>query len=231
MEGMEMATSPAVMMAPSRPLEDPLAHLPRTNVVEYLKGQTIYGQHQPSGAVYLVISGKVKVARLAGDGRQVVVDIYRPDDLFGESALLDAPPRSDQAVAMEDTRLMSWSSAEIEAAIAKRPRLGMALLQILVQRTGDLARRVESLSVDNIARRLARSLLRFAERMGTQGQDGTVCMAPFTHELLAQYVGTSREIVTHYMSQFRREGLLRYSRAGIAIDRAALAAWLGEGRP
>jgi CRP/FNR family transcriptional regulator len=228
---MEMATSPAVMMAPSRPLEDPLAHLPRTNVVEYLKGQTIYGQHQPSGAVYLVISGKVKVARLAGDGRQVVVDIYRPDDLFGESALLDAPPRSDQAVAMEDTRLMSWSSAEIEAAIAKRPRLGMALLQILVQRTGDLARRVESLSVDNIARRLARSLLRFAERMGTQGQDGTVCMAPFTHELLAQYVGTSREIVTHYMSQFRREGLLRYSRAGIAIDRAALAAWLGEGRP
>src|ERR1035438_5359462 len=141
-----MATSPAVM-APSRPIEDPLAHLARTNVVEYPKGQTIYSQQQPSLAVYLVISGKVKVSRLAGDGRQVVVDIYRPDDLFGESAFLDAPPRSDQAVAMEDTRLMSWSCAEIEAAIAKRPRLGMALLQILVQRTGDLTRRVESLSV------------------------------------------------------------------------------------
>ncbi|MGB7760075.1 MAG: Crp/Fnr family transcriptional regulator [Bryobacteraceae bacterium] len=225
-----MATGTAVVMAPSRSLEDPLAHLPRTNVVEYLKGQTIYGQHQPSGAVYLVIGGKVKVSRLAGDGRQVVVDIYRPDDLFGESALLDAPPRSDQAVAMEDTRLMSWSSAEIEVAIAKRPRLGMALLQILVQRTGDLARRVESLSVDNIARRLARSLLRFAERLGTLGQDGMVSMAPFTHELLAQYVGTSREIVTHYMSQFRRQGLLRYSRAGIAINRAALTAWLDDGR-
>jgi CRP/FNR family transcriptional regulator len=217
-------------MAPSRPIEDPLAHLARTNVTEYPKGQTIYSQQQPSLAVYLVISGKVKVSRLAGDGRQVVVDIYRPDDLFGESAFLDAPPRSDQAVAMENTRLMSWSSAEIEAAIAKRPRLGMALLQILVQRTGDLTRRVESLSVDNIARRLARSLLRFAERLGTQGQDGTVSMPPFTHELLAQYVGTSREIVTHYMSQFRREGLLRYSRAAIAIHRAALVAWLNEAR-
>jgi CRP/FNR family transcriptional regulator len=204
--------------------------LARTNVTEYPKGQTIYSQQQPSLAVYLVISGKVKVSRLAGDGRQVVVDIYRPDDLFGESAFLDAPPRSDQAVAMENTRLMSWSSAEIEAAIAKRPRLGMALLQILVQRTGDLTRRVESLSVDNIARRLARSLLRFAERLGTQGQDGTVSMPPFTHELLAQYVGTSREIVTHYMSQFRREGLLRYSRAAIAIHRAALVAWLNEAR-
>jgi len=224
-----MATSPALMV-PSRPIEDPLAHLARTNVVEYPKGQTIYDQHQPSLSVYLVISGKVKVSRLAGDGRQVVVDIYRPDDLFGESAFLDAPPRSDQAVAMEVTRLMSWTSAEIEAAIAKRPRLGMALLQILVQRSGDMARRVESLSVDNIARRLARSLLRFAERLGNQGQDGAVSMPPFTHELLAQYVGTSREIVTHYMSQFRRQGLLRYSRAGIAIHPAALTAWLHETR-
>ena len=224
-----MATSP-VMMAPSRPLEDPLAHLPRSSVAEYLKGQTIYNQQQPSLAVYLVIAGKVKVSRLAGDGRQVVVDIYRTDDLFGESALLDSPPRLDQAVAIEDTRLMSWNPAEIEAAIAKRPRLAMALLQILVQRSGDLAGRVESLSVDNIARRLARSLLRFAERLGTHGQDGVAFMPPFTHEMLAQYVGTSREIITHYMSQFRREGLLRYSRAGIAVNRAALAGWLNETR-
>ena len=224
-----MATSAAVMV-PSRSLEDPLAHLPRTGVVEYSKGHTIYDQHQPSLSVYLVISGKVKVSRLAGDGRQVVVDIYCPDDIFGETALLDAPPRNDQAVAMEDTRLMSWSSAEIEAAIARRPRLAMALLQILVQRAGDLTRRVESFSVDNIARRLARSLLRFAERLGTEGQDGTVFMAPFTHEMLAQYVGTSREIVTHYMSQFRRDGMVRYSRAGINLDRAHLNAWLGENR-
>src|ERR1017187_10973891 len=62
MEGMEMATSPAVLV-PSRSLEDPLAHLPRTGVVEYPKGQTVYDQHQPSLAVYLVISGKVKVSR------------------------------------------------------------------------------------------------------------------------------------------------------------------------
>jgi len=94
----------------------------------------------------------------------------------------------------------------------------------------DFGSRIESFSVDNIARRLARSLLRFAERLGAQGQDGTVSMPPFTHELLAQYVGTSREIVTHYMSQFRREGLLRYSRAAIAINRPALIGWLNESR-
>jgi len=52
------------------------------------KGQTIYSQDQPSTSIYLVIDGKVKVCRLADDGRQVVVDIYQPDEFFGESAFL-----------------------------------------------------------------------------------------------------------------------------------------------
>jgi CRP/FNR family transcriptional regulator, cyclic AMP receptor protein len=85
--------------------------------------------------------------------------------------------------------------------------------------------------VDNIARRLARSLIRFSERLGTTEQDGSVRLAPFTHELLSQYVGTSREIVTHYMNQFRRQGYLRYSRKGIVLYRDAFKEWLRqEGR-
>ena len=49
---------------------------------------------------------------------------------------------------------------------------------------------------------------------------------PFTHELLSQYVGTSREIVTHYMNQLRRQGYLKYSRKGISLNREALRDWL-----
>jgi CRP-like cAMP-binding protein len=94
-------------------------------------------------------------------------------------------------------------------------------LQILVQRTIDLTHRIESFSVDNIARRLARSLIRFSERLGTVEEDGSVRMTPFTHELLSQYVGTSREIVTHYTNQFRRQGYLKYSRKGIVLYRDA----------
>jgi len=80
--------------------------------------------------------------------------------------------------------------------------------------------------VDNIARRLARSLIRFSEKLGHKAEDGSVQMIPFTHELLSQYVGTSREIVTHYMNQFRRQGLLRYSRKGILLYREAMDKWL-----
>jgi CRP/FNR family cyclic AMP-dependent transcriptional regulator len=75
-------------------------------------------------------------------------------------------------------------------------------------------------------RRLARSLIRFSERLGSPQEDGTVCLPPFTHELLAQYVGTTREIITHYMIQFRRAGYVRYSRQNMALHQDALRDWL-----
>jgi len=225
--GISMASS-ARVIAPQRTLEDPLAHLPCSSIVEYKKGQTIYNQDQPSTSIYLVIDGKVKVSRMADDGHQVVVDIYQPDEFFGESALLNLPHRAEQATALENTKLMTWTSAEIEDIVNKRPKLAVALLQILVQRTIEFGHRIESFSVDNIARRLARSLIRFSERLGVQEPDGSLRMAPFTHELLSQYVGTSREIVTHYMNQFRRQGYLRYSRKGIILYRDAFKEWLRQ---
>jgi CRP/FNR family transcriptional regulator len=209
-------------------LEDPLAHLPCSSILEYKKGQSIYSQDQPSASIYLVIEGKVKVSRMSDDGHQVILDIYQADEFFGESALLGLPRRVEQACAMENTRLMSWTSAEIEDILTKRPRLSVALLQLLAQRTMEFGHRIESFSVDNIARRLARSLIRFSERLGTPEQDGSVRLAPFTHELLSQYVGTSREIVTHYMNQFRREGYVRYSRKGIVLYHDAFKEWLRQ---
>jgi CRP/FNR family cyclic AMP-dependent transcriptional regulator len=222
-----MASSPAVV-APQRALEDPLAHLPCSTILEYKKGQVIYNQDQPSTSIYLVIDGKVKVCRLADDGRQVVVDIYQPDEFFGESAFLGLAQRTEVAVALENTKVMTWTTNEIEEITMKRPKLAIALLQLLVQRSMDFGYRIESFSVDNIARRLARTLIRFSERLGSKNDDGSVQMIPFTHELLSQYVGTSREIVTHYMNQFRRQGYLRYSRKGIMLYRDALREWLKQ---
>ena len=223
-----MATSPLTLALPEQRLEDPLAHLPCSSILEYRRGQVIYDQDQPSTSIYLVIDGKVKVCRMADDGRQVVVDIYQADEFFGESAFLSASTRDEQALALEGTKVMTWTTAEIEDLVTHRPRLAIALLQILVQRSIEFGNRIESFSVDNIARRLARTLIRFSERLGHGADDGSVQMMPFTHELLSQYVGTSREIVTHYMNQFRRQGYLRYSRKGIMLYRDALRDWLRQ---
>jgi len=146
----------------SKPLEDPLAHLPCSTILEYRKGQTIYSRDQPSTSIYLVIDGKVKVCRHADDGRQVVVDIYQPDEFFGESAFLGPAQRTELSMALENTKVMTWTTFEIEDIATRRPRLAIALLQLLVQRSMDFGTRIESFSVDNIARRLARALIRFS---------------------------------------------------------------------
>src|SRR5882757_6130679 len=107
-----MATSPTVL-APAKALEDPLAHLPCSTIVEYRKGQMIYNQDQPSTNLHLVIDGKVKISRLGNDGHQILIDIYQRDEFFGESALLNLSHCAEYATALEDTKLMTWTASAI----------------------------------------------------------------------------------------------------------------------
>ena len=209
-----------------KPLEDPLVHLPRSSVLEFRRGQLIYHAEQPATSIYLVINGRVKVCRQADTDLAVVIDIYRRDEFFGEGALVNLTSRGEEASALEATQVMAWTSAELEDVLLRRPRLALALVQMLVQRSNEFSARIVSFSADNTARRLARSLLRLAERMGERSENGSVRVLPFTHQLLSQYVGTSREIVTHYMNQFRRDGYVRYSRKGIDLYADALQEWL-----
>jgi len=176
--------------------------------------------------VFLIVEGKVKVSRLRG-GDQSVVDIYERDEFFGESALLDLPCRLEEATALESTKVMSWPAAEIRDIILKKPRLGLALTQILARRTMDMTRRIQSFAVDNIPRRLARLLIRYADRMGKPAGNGFLSIPPLTHELLGQMVGTSREVITVCMTTFRERGHVQYSRRGIVLHSESLQGWLG----
>jgi CRP/FNR family transcriptional regulator len=205
-------------------LEDVLAHLPISSTTEYNRWQTIYGPHVPAQSIYLVVSGKVAISRVAEDGTEVIVEIVGTDELFGESAFLGAPRRSERATAIEKTTLMAWAISDMEDLVTKRPRLAVALLQILAQRNADLTGRIESFATDGVERRLARSLLRFSERLGTPEEDGSVRMMPFTHALLSRYVGTSREVVTQHMNRLRKQGYVSYSRHGIFLHHDALKA-------
>jgi CRP/FNR family cyclic AMP-dependent transcriptional regulator len=219
-------SSPARALAPQKLREDPLDYLPCSPILEYKKGETIYNPDHVAQNLYLVISGIVKVSRIAPGGREVVIDLYQADEFFGEAMFLAAPTMPELSVAMAPARLMSWSAAQIEELSTKRPQLAIGLLELWVQRSLDYLLRIESFSCDDIGRRLARALVRFSERLGSRGDDGSCQMIPFSHDLLSQYVGTSRAIITGYMNQFRREGYLRYSRRGTFVRDEAIKAWL-----
>ena len=126
--------SGSIAAASQKPLEDPLVYLPRSIVMEYGKGEVIYNHDQPCSNLYLVISGTVKITRVSDHGAHVVLDLYRPDEFFGEAAFVSQSQTSEQAVALQKTTLMAWRAGDIEEMIMKRPNLAIALLQAFGQR-------------------------------------------------------------------------------------------------
>ncbi len=172
----------------------------------------------------------MEISQITEGGSEVLLEIVRPAELFGETAFLGLPCLSEQAIALEKVTLMVWPVSYLEDLLTKRPRLAVAMLQILARRNVELTRRIESFSIDTTERRLARALLRFSERLGASEQDGSVRMMPFTHQMLSQYIGTSRELVTQYMCRFRKQGYLSYSRHGILLFRDTLATLLNKNK-
>jgi len=223
-----MASSTTPFVRHSR-VEDILAQLPISNTTEHAKGRIIYGPNNLSKNIYLVLTGTVGISQIGEDGSEVLLDVVLPEELFGESAFLESSGQREQATAMEPVRLMTWPVSDMEELLLKRPRLAVALVQVLAQRNAELTRRIESFATDSIQQRLARSLLHFSERMGTPEEDGAVRMMPFTHALLSQYVGTSREVITQHMNRFRKQGYVTYSRRGIFLKSDPLRTVLDRG--
>jgi CRP/FNR family transcriptional regulator len=199
-----------------RSYEDPLTYLPRKPIQEFAKGRVIYDGHQPATGLHLVMLGRVKVTS-CGDGLVTVGRIVSAEGLFGESALIGAENRTEAAVTLDDSSLMSWTRSEIEQQIDREPRLGIALSQFLVRQCIELQDRIESMAVHKTPERVMLALLQLANSSGTLLPDGATRIGSLTHHTISEYVGTSREIVTFQMNRLRRMGVVRYSRKHIDI--------------
>ena len=196
--------------------EDPLTYLPRKPIQEFGKGRVIYSPEQPSDRLYLVVLGRVKVTTTAEDGCETIGRIVCPEGLFGEAALVGGRP-SETAVALDTVTIMSWTRAEIEQQIEREPQLGIALSQYLVRQCMALQDRIESMAVHKTPERVMVALLQLADMLGTVMPDGATRIGSLTHHTIAEFVGTSREIVTFQMNRLKRLGLIRYSRRHIDI--------------
>jgi CRP/FNR family cyclic AMP-dependent transcriptional regulator len=192
--------------------EDPLTYLPRKPVQEFSKRRVIYDAQQPSDHLFVVILGRVKLTNVTDDGSQLVARIVATEGLFGESALIGSPRRQECAVALDNVTLMSWSATEIENQIEREPRLGLALAQFLVRQCIELQDRIESMAVYKTPERVMLALIQLADALGSPMADGSIRVPALTHHTIAEFVGTSREIVTFQLNRLRRLGMLRYSR-------------------
>ena len=210
-------------------LEDPLAYLPHRPIREIQRDAAIYGEADQANGLYLLLRGRVALARCALRETEVVLDVLGKDQLFGLGGLLYLDRRIERAIALEPCTVMYWSSDDIVQQIEREPRLGVALIQAVTVRMSDDLSRIQALSGQTTPERLALTLMLFSERFGKNGHDGSAELPHLTHKLLSDCIGTSREVVTAQMNRLRRKGYLTYSRRGTLLNLGSLKDALRKG--
>lgn len=203
---------------------DALALLPRTPVLCFPKRCAIYDQSRSPNRLYLVLSGSVRLNCTATDGTQSMIRIVPPEGFFGESSLVPQfEPLRETAVALAPTQLMSWTAEEVEVHVERQPRLSLALCEYFGHCNEQMRERIVTVATQKTGTRVAVALVQLAREIGDSRSDGAARINGLTHQVLAEYIGTSREIVTCEMNRLRINGYVQYCRRYIDVYSDALS--------
>ncbi|WP_017539487.1 MULTISPECIES: Crp/Fnr family transcriptional regulator [Nocardiopsis] len=181
------------------------------------RGQTLFGEGDEGDRLYVVLSGKVKLTRAAVDGRENLLAVLGPSEMFGELSLFDPRPRTASAVAVTDTVLAGLGHDDLRPFIVSQPHVSLQLLKALaarLRRTNDV---MSDLVFTDVPGRVAKQLLELADKFGKEGEDGLHVHHDLTQEELAQLVGASRETVNKALAEFALRGWLRIEAKAVVL--------------
>ncbi len=197
--------------------EDELAKLAmRSEMVSYQRNTTIFFAYEQGNKIYLIKKGRVKLTRTSAAGREVILDILGPGEIFGELSMADEDIRSHSAVAVDNIRVFIIHRSDFEKLLKDHPETALRVLKLACLRRRELEMRLEDLIFQPLANRLALALLWQARRHGIWESDNCVSMH-LTQSDLAHLIGASRESVTGHLAKFKRAGLLQTSYRAIQL--------------
>jgi CRP/FNR family transcriptional regulator, cyclic AMP receptor protein len=183
----------------------------------YGKGQFIFQQGDPGLCLYLVESGKVKIASFSSEGKGLVLNLLGPGDFFGELALLDGEPRSADAVAQEPCQLLLLQRDDFMHFLEARPHVAVKLLATVSRRLRHTTQQAEDIIFFDLPARLARVLLELAEAERTSAEEEWVITSRPTQTELAEMVGATRESINKWLGVYEEQGLIRRERNQLVI--------------
>jgi CRP-like cAMP-binding protein len=190
----------------------------RLHPVEFPRGHTIFDEGQPGDRLYIIISGKVKIGRRAPDGREKLLTIMGPSDMFGELSIFDPGPRTSSATAITEVCAVPMDREALRAWIADRPEITERLLRVLARRLRRTNDNVADLIFTDVAGRVAKQLLQLAQRFGTQEGGALRVNHDLTQEEIAQLVGASRETVNKALADFVHRGWITLEGKSVLIS-------------
>jgi CRP/FNR family transcriptional regulator len=197
--------------------EDIESFRPNVHAVSLRKGERLFGEGDQGDSLYLVIEGKMMLTRTAPDGRESLVSVHGPGDMFGELAMFDPTYRTSAASAVTDARLAMIAHDDLRAVLNTRPTVAMILLKALAQRLRRITQANTSLIFTDVPGRVAKALLELADKFGEETDDGILVGHDLTQEELAQLVGASRETVNKALADFASRGWIQLSAKSVLI--------------
>lgn len=207
---------------PAAVIERIAAYMTRRTVA---RGRVIFRKDDPGSGLMGVISGMVRISVQSADGKEIVLNIIHPGEVFGEIALLDDKPRTATAAAVTDCELMVIDRRDFVAFLRGEPDVALKFIEILCERLRRTSRQLEEMAFLNLPSRLAKTLLQLAD---SGSPDGEVSI---TQRELGNIVGTSRESTNKQLRAWAARKWIRVERGRITILKPAAIAAIADSGP
>lgn len=202
------------------PITDPvLADLAATDgeTIQFPRGHVIFAQGEPGDRLYIIESGKVKLGNTSPDGRENLLSICGPSEMFGHLSLFDPGPRASTATTITEVRAVTVGRAVLRKRITAQPELADHMLRCLARRVRRTNSTLADLIFVDVPGRVAKALLLLAQRFGTTESGLLRVNHDLTQEELAQLIGASRETVNKTLADFTQRGWLHVEGKSVLI--------------
>ncbi|HTR80479.1 MAG TPA: Crp/Fnr family transcriptional regulator [Bacteroidota bacterium] len=176
---------------------------------KYKKGSIILLEEETGAALFVIVSGKVKIVRMDDDGREVILSILGESDFFGEMAILDGLTRSASVVATAKSELFMIHRRDFLKLLNDYPMVAIALLRELTGRLRKADAQIKSLSLKDAAGRVANVVLQLADDIGMFRKGRVEIDEIPLQQDLANMAGTSRETISRMIHKFIKKGYLQ----------------------
>jgi CRP/FNR family cyclic AMP-dependent transcriptional regulator len=189
------------------------------------RGAAIFAKGDPGSGLMGVLAGSVKISVASAEGKDIVLNIFREGEIFGEIALLDGRPRTADATAMSPCELVVIERRDFVPFLSGHPDVMLKFIEILCSRLRHTSEQVQDVTFLNLPTRLAKTLLEL-----TSAQEGSAPRrkVAITQREISQIIGKSRESTNKQLRAWAKRGWIRLERGGVnivALDKlAAIAA-------
>ena len=185
----------------------------------FKKGETIYEKDKHANYFYLVKRGVVKAHRMDNQGKELITELYKEDDFFGNHANDPHSSYEDYATALEDTQLYEVSREEFHKILAGNPKITLQLIEVLNSNLSELKQQLMDMAYGSVRKKTANTILLFAERI----KKHPLKSIRISRADLAGVAGMAPESLIRTLSDFKKEGLIEIEGRNIKLmDSAGL---------